>query len=154
MSTDRIDRLRALKRGMPEDIGAGAPALRRKIEADEQGREADLNQEDETELRRLLAILEVGFLAAAGDGELGEREVVNLGGNFSHWIGQDLDEEAIGTMLDGFSTALEEQGLEARLALIAETLDNIIAADYPADRRHILLISDCSTDGTDEIVGE
>jgi cellulose synthase/poly-beta-1,6-N-acetylglucosamine synthase-like glycosyltransferase len=35
---------------------------------------------------------------------------------------------------------------------IAETLDNIIAAEYPADRRHVLVVSDCSTDGTDAIV--
>jgi cellulose synthase/poly-beta-1,6-N-acetylglucosamine synthase-like glycosyltransferase len=35
---------------------------------------------------------------------------------------------------------------------IAATLDNLLAADYPADRREILVISDASTDGTDAIV--
>jgi cellulose synthase/poly-beta-1,6-N-acetylglucosamine synthase-like glycosyltransferase len=35
---------------------------------------------------------------------------------------------------------------------IAGTLDNLLATDYPADRRHILVVSDASTDGTDEIV--
>jgi glycosyltransferase involved in cell wall biosynthesis len=35
---------------------------------------------------------------------------------------------------------------------IAETLDAILKADYPPDRRQILVVSDASTDGTDEIV--
>jgi cellulose synthase/poly-beta-1,6-N-acetylglucosamine synthase-like glycosyltransferase len=35
---------------------------------------------------------------------------------------------------------------------IAAALDNILAADYPADRRQILVISDASTDGTDDRV--
>jgi cellulose synthase/poly-beta-1,6-N-acetylglucosamine synthase-like glycosyltransferase len=35
---------------------------------------------------------------------------------------------------------------------IAKTLDNILATDYPSDRRHVLVISDASSDGTDSIV--
>ncbi len=35
---------------------------------------------------------------------------------------------------------------------IAATLDRILASAYPADRRHVLVISDASSDGTDEIV--
>jgi len=35
---------------------------------------------------------------------------------------------------------------------IAATLDAILATDYPADRRQILVVSDASTDRTDEIV--
>ena len=35
---------------------------------------------------------------------------------------------------------------------IAATLDRILAVDYPADRRQILIVSDASTDRTDEIV--
>jgi len=35
---------------------------------------------------------------------------------------------------------------------IAGTLESLLALDYPADRRHILVISDASTDGTDEVV--
>lgn len=37
-------------------------------------------------------------------------------------------------------------------AVIAETLEHILALDYPADRRQILVVSDASTDSTDEIV--
>ena len=36
--------------------------------------------------------------------------------------------------------------------VIAGTLERILALDYPADRRQILVISDASTDGTHEIV--
>src|SRR5437762_9734089 len=37
-------------------------------------------------------------------------------------------------------------------AVIADTLEQILAIDYPADRRQILVVSDASTDGTDDIV--
>jgi len=35
---------------------------------------------------------------------------------------------------------------------IAGTLEQILSIDYPADRRQILVVSDASTDGTDDIV--
>jgi hypothetical protein len=35
---------------------------------------------------------------------------------------------------------------------IAVMLDRLLALDYPAERRHILVLSDASTDGTDDIV--
>ena len=35
---------------------------------------------------------------------------------------------------------------------IAATLDAVLAADYPAERRQVVVISDASSDGTDEIV--
>ena len=35
---------------------------------------------------------------------------------------------------------------------IGRTIERLLAADYPADRRQILIVSDGSTDGTDEIV--
>jgi len=37
-------------------------------------------------------------------------------------------------------------------AVIAETLEHVLALYYPAERRQVLVISDASTDGTDEIV--
>jgi len=37
---------------------------------------------------------------------------------------------------------------------LRRTLDHLLAADYPADRRQILLVSDASTDGTDDIARE
>jgi glycosyltransferase involved in cell wall biosynthesis len=37
-------------------------------------------------------------------------------------------------------------------AVIADTLERILALDYPAGRRQILVVSDASTDATDEIV--
>jgi cellulose synthase/poly-beta-1,6-N-acetylglucosamine synthase-like glycosyltransferase len=35
---------------------------------------------------------------------------------------------------------------------IAATIENLLAADYPAHRRQVLVVSDASTDATDEIV--
>ncbi|HWZ60694.1 MAG TPA: glycosyltransferase [Gemmatimonadaceae bacterium] len=37
---------------------------------------------------------------------------------------------------------------------IRATIENLLAVDYPADRREILVVSDASTDDTDAIVGE
>jgi cellulose synthase/poly-beta-1,6-N-acetylglucosamine synthase-like glycosyltransferase len=39
-------------------------------------------------------------------------------------------------------------------AVIADTLERILALDYPADRRQVLVVSDASTDGTDAIVAQ
>jgi glycosyltransferase involved in cell wall biosynthesis len=38
-------------------------------------------------------------------------------------------------------------------AVIADTLKQILELDYPVERRQVLVVSDASTDGTDEIVG-
>jgi glycosyltransferase involved in cell wall biosynthesis len=37
-------------------------------------------------------------------------------------------------------------------ATIGATLERLLQADYPADRRQILVVSDASTDGTDDVV--
>lgn len=39
-------------------------------------------------------------------------------------------------------------------ASIRRTIDSLLALDYPAARRQILIVSDCSSDGTDDIVTE
>ena len=39
-------------------------------------------------------------------------------------------------------------------AVIADTLERILALDYPRDRRQVLVVSDGSTDGTDDIVAQ
>jgi cellulose synthase/poly-beta-1,6-N-acetylglucosamine synthase-like glycosyltransferase len=39
-------------------------------------------------------------------------------------------------------------------AAIRETLERILASEYPADRLQVVVVSDASTDGTDEIVRE
>ena len=38
--------------------------------------------------------------------------------------------------------------------VIREKLENAVSLDYPADLRQIVVISDCSSDGTDDIVRE
>lgn len=39
-------------------------------------------------------------------------------------------------------------------ATIRQTIESLLALDYPADRRQIVVVSDASTDGTDAIVSE
>lgn len=36
---------------------------------------------------------------------------------------------------------------------IAATIESLLVLDYPTDRRHVVVVSDASTDGTDEVVG-
>jgi len=38
--------------------------------------------------------------------------------------------------------------------VVRATIESLLAIDYPADRRQILVLSDCSTDGTHDIVRE
>lgn len=38
--------------------------------------------------------------------------------------------------------------------IIRSTIEHVLSLDYPADRRHVLVISDASTDGTDAIASE
>jgi len=38
--------------------------------------------------------------------------------------------------------------------VIRAKLENALALDYPTDRREIVVVSDCSDDGTDDIVRE
>jgi len=38
--------------------------------------------------------------------------------------------------------------------ILRGTLEHVLSLDYPADRRHVLVISDASTDGTDAIASE
>ncbi len=39
-------------------------------------------------------------------------------------------------------------------AVIREKIENSLALDYPREKLQVIVVSDCSTDGTDEIVGE
>ena len=56
--------------------------------------------------------------------------------------GTSLDWPAVSISLPAFNEAES----------IARTLDRLLALDYPADRRQIVVVSDASTDGTDDIV--
>ena len=120
---ERIQRIRAMKRGLPEDVRAAAPVLRRKVEAEAAGTAPALSEREQQELLRLLAMLEVAYLAAAADGELGEGELLNLAGNLAAWLGGEIEGETIAAVLDSFDAALEDQGFEGRLAALAELLD-------------------------------
>lgn len=120
---DRVERLRALQRGVPSEFASGAPALRLKVEAESEGRSPELDEGASLELARLLAMLEAGFLAAAADGELGEDEVLNLAGNIASWLDGELEADAVAAILESFASAFNEQGFEARLGAIAGALD-------------------------------
>lgn len=107
------------KVGLPAALGAGAALL---------GHADDLSPAQAGELARLSAMLEVAFLAAAADGEINDAEADNLGATLGGWLGTELSEDAVESLIDGFITRLEAEGRDARLAAVAAVLD-------PASRR-------------------
>ena len=60
----------------------------------------------------------------------------------ARWPGGEADWPTISIVLPAYNEA----------ETIAGTLEQVLAIDYPADRRQILVVSDASTDGTDDVV--
>jgi len=147
---DRIERLRAAKRGVPANVAGAAPVLRRQLEAEQQGTAAEVTEADRIQARRLLAILEIAFLAAAADGELSDVEIVNLGNSISSWLGGEISVENIATVLDRFAAVFADQGFEARLGFAAEALDPEGARE--AYTLSCILLA-CDTDVREEELG-
>jgi glycosyltransferase involved in cell wall biosynthesis len=91
--------------------------------------------------------------------------VVVLGGSLALWLYAYLGYPAILKVLSLFRRSAvpsdrpdQQPSISITLpvhneaAVIAGTLERILEVDYPAERRQILVVSDASTDGTDDIV--
>jgi glycosyltransferase involved in cell wall biosynthesis len=90
---------------------------------------------------------------------------VVLGGSLALWVYSYLGYPAILKMLSLFRRSAVRSDRPSPLprisitvpvyneaAVLAGTLERILEVDYPAERRQILVVSDASTDGTDDIV--
>lgn len=137
MGFTRVERLRALQEhgGLGREAGsavaARAETARAGREAEHGAPAADASANDPTQtaaVLRLLALLEAGFLVAAADGELSPAEVDDIAANFSAWFERAFREEDVRVLLDTFQTALDADGSDRRLAVIADALE-------PDDRR-------------------
>ena len=73
--------------------------------------------------RNIQPILETGYLAVAADGELQAVERQNLATNFAHWLEQDVPEQDMNAVIERFHDHLVEEKAPARLARLAELLD-------------------------------
>lgn len=91
--------------------------------AEADGKEPEIDPAAQAELTRLIAMLEIGFLAAAADGELADAELSNLAENFCAWLQMDSD-EALSATFRMFTDGITEEGFEARLANAATALDD------------------------------
>lgn len=92
--------------------------------AEADGKEPEIDPAAQAELTRLIAMLEIGFLAAAADGELADAELSNLAENFCAWLQMDLSDEALTATFQMFADGIDEEGFEARLANAAGALDD------------------------------
>lgn len=134
-----------------DEVRRGKSALARKTKAKQQRQAAPVvSPEEEAALLRLLAILETGFLATVADGIIEDAEFDNLGENFAVWLEQDISSEDLREVLDGFLAHLKEDGLEERLAYLAQALD--------ADSRRVAftfasMLSACDGDVAEEELG-
>lgn len=73
---------------------------------------------------RLHSLVEVAFLAAASDGELGDAEIELLVANLESWLGASLEPGFLVKLFEHLAKQLAADGLDARLAAVAEVLDD------------------------------
>jgi tellurite resistance protein len=101
----------------------GKQALAKKVKAEKTKKAPEISPEEETALLRILAVLEVGFLAVIADGELTGEEIEHLGQNFAVWLEQDLTSEDLFEVLGMFKRQFDEDGMAGRLAYLGKVLD-------------------------------
>jgi len=110
------ERSRILGKKLPSDLGAAAPALSRQGQAGV--------GDDDPEAARLHAILEVAFLTAAADGELGDEEIEHLVANLEAWLGAELEAGFLVKLFEHLGEQLAADGAAIRLAAAAYRLDD------------------------------
>ncbi len=116
-----------------EDHKTGKQALAKKVKAEKTKKVPEISAEEETALLRILAVLEVGFLAVIADGQLTGEEIEHLGQNFAVWLDQDLTAEDLFEVLGMFKRQFDEDGMKGRLAYLGKVLskeDRLIAFDF------------------------
>ena len=109
--TQRQDRVRALQPALPDDLAAGAGALKRHEEATDK------------QAAQLHAMLEVAYLAASADDKLDDAEIEVLVANLTAWLGNELDSAFLVELFEHLAQQLAAEGFQARLKACAVQLD-------------------------------
>jgi hypothetical protein len=73
---------------------------------------------------RLHTLLEVAYLAAIADGELGDAEIHQLVGNLQAWLGEQLEPKFLVELFEHLADQVAAEGAGARLAAAAAKLDD------------------------------
>lgn len=90
-------------------------------------REGLLSAEENAALARVAAPAETMFLVMAADEQVTDTELAALRGAIRGLTGDVLSDELVVFMMEKFARQLHDDGLEKRLATIAEELDDIEA---------------------------
>ena len=123
----RVERLRALDEHGAFGREAGQAVAERAEAARRGGAPAAAASETSAAqpaaVLRLLAMLETGFLVAAADGELSPAEIDDIAANFCTWFDRAFREDDVRVLLDTFQQALDQDGADKRLAILAGSLE-------------------------------
>lgn len=111
-SAQRAERIRVLGPTLPPDLTAGAAALK-----------ANPRAPADPQASRLLALLEVAYLAASADDKLSEQEIDHLVANLNNWFGKSLEPAFLVDIFDHLGAELARDGFQGRLKAIASILD-------------------------------
>ena len=104
------NRSRALGNTLPADLAAGAAALKQDSSGD-------------PDAVRLHALLEVAYLAASADGELGDDEIDLLVANLHSWLGEKLEPAFLVDLFEHLGEQLARDGFQGRLDAVTKLLD-------------------------------
>jgi uncharacterized tellurite resistance protein B-like protein len=103
------------------------------------GKEAPLasnGDDDEQAGRHALATFDAAFLMAASDGVVSDDEIDELSEILSMMTDGSASDDDLGYLLDNFAEALQQEGLDERLANIADALDT-------EDARRLAFVTAC-----------
>jgi hypothetical protein len=84
---------------------------------------AALPQDLDDDAARLHTLLEVAYLAAIADGDLGDAEIHQLVGNLQAWLGEELEPKFLVDLFEHLASQVAAEGSAARLAAAAGKLD-------------------------------
>lgn len=110
-------------------LETGALALSKRpplpSEDEEAQTEPDMSPQELLQAERFSAILEASFLVAASDGVLAASEEQQLRASILELTDNRIPEEDISQLLEAFLERLRSDGYEARIAQVAEILDQL-----------------------------
>lgn len=149
MASEKKEQLAQLKSVVHQKGGSHVFAAA-KSALDARGKGAPLasnGDDSERAGRHALATFDAAFLMAAADGVVSDEEIDELSELLSSLTEGAATDDDLGYLLDNFAEALQQEGLDERLANIADALDS-------EDARRLAFVTACGIAYLDEQVTE